>query len=162
MWLFFDAMYADELSKCVQCIHLHSNSVSKTTTESLDAAKNCEDSEETSIEKSIRTEAQPILPPGYQISHCLAEGGIGRVYLIVNPDTKDCLAAKVVNVYGQNCQRSNMKTEVNVAQIRADLRQEAELQRRLKHPNIATLYGIRQAIFSSFYLVVVYIFMLSD
>nr|CAH8875698.1 unnamed protein product [Trichobilharzia regenti] len=136
-------MYADELSKCVQCIHLHSNSVSKTTTESLDAAKNCEDSEETSIEKSIRTEAQPILPPGYQISHCLAEGGIGRVYLIVNPDTKDCLAAKVVNVYGQNCQRSNMKTEVNVAQIRADLRQEAELQRRLKHPNIATLYGIR-------------------
>lgn len=83
------------------------------------------------------------MPPGYRISHCLAEGGIGRVYLIVNPDTKDCLAAKVVNVYGQSSLRSNAKTEVNVTQVRAELRQEAELQRRLKHHNIATLYGIR-------------------
>ncbi|KAK4475361.1 hypothetical protein MN116_002424 [Schistosoma mekongi] len=134
-------MYADELSNSVQSIDLQDTVQS--TKESLDAATCSEDSDETSIQKSIKTEAQPILPPGYQISHCLAEGGIGRVYLIVNPDTKDCLAAKVVNVFGQSSLRSNPKTEVNVAQVRADLRQEAELQRRLKHHNIATLYGIR-------------------
>ncbi|CAH8634349.1 unnamed protein product [Heterobilharzia americana] len=134
-------MYADELSNSVQSIDLQESTI--LTRKSSVGATSSEDLEETSIEKSIKAEAQPILPPGYQISHCLAEGGIGRVYLIVNPDTKDCLAAKVVNVYGQSSHHRHPKTEVDVAEVRADLRHEAELQRRLKHPNIATLYGIR-------------------
>ncbi|TGZ71029.1 hypothetical protein CRM22_002870 [Opisthorchis felineus] len=132
-------MYCEELSNSVQSIDLHDSSgLKKRNTDSLPVS---EDSEETTIAKIIQREGKPILPPGYQLSHCLAEGGMGRVFLVVNPETKDCLAAKVVSVYGRMLSVKN--AEENVAKIRADLRQEAELQRRLKHHHVATVYGIR-------------------
>ncbi|VEL16002.1 unnamed protein product, partial [Protopolystoma xenopodis] len=107
--------------------------------------------------QKIKAEAASVLPPGYKLSHCLAEGGIGRVFLVVNPTTKDCLAAKVVYIYGKigsplhhNAISSSKATPQGypclasrAAQIRADLKQEAEIQRRLKHHNIAAAYGIR-------------------
>ncbi|KER20211.1 hypothetical protein T265_11182 [Opisthorchis viverrini] len=142
------SMYCEELSNSVQSIDLHDScGLRKRNTDTLTAH---EDSEETTIAKVgppililliIQREGKPILPPGYQLSHCLAEGGMGRVFLVVNPETKDCLAAKVVSVYGRMLSMKN--AEENVAKIRADLRQEAELQRRLKHHHVATVYGIR-------------------
>ncbi|KAF7256611.1 hypothetical protein EG68_05890 [Paragonimus skrjabini miyazakii] len=139
-------MYCEELSNSVQSIDLHDSlSVQQKTSVAGLSQSLSEDSEETSIAKTIQSECKPILPPGYQLSHCLAEGGMGRVFLVVNSKTKDCLAAKVVNVYGRNGRNvtSTSNAEANVARIRTELRQEAELQRRLKHHHIATVYGIR-------------------
>ncbi|THD26480.1 Non-specific serine/threonine protein kinase [Fasciola hepatica] len=136
------SVYCEELSNSVQSIDLHggSSAFSNRTTDTLTGS---EDSEESSIEKAIQVEAGPILPPGYQLSHCLAEGCMGRVFLVVNPQTKDCLAAKVVNVLGRCGSASVLSPEKRAAKLRAELRTEAELQRRLKHHNIATVYGIR-------------------
>ncbi|VDP90755.1 unnamed protein product [Echinostoma caproni] len=135
------SVYCDELSNSVQSIDLHGASALSTRT--TDTLTSLEDSEESSIEKAIQAEAGPILPPGYQLSHCLAEGCMGRVFLVVNPETKDCLAAKVVNVLGRSGSSSLLSPEKRAAKLRAELRTEAELQRRLKHHNIATVYGIR-------------------
>ncbi|CAL8103196.1 unnamed protein product [Calicophoron daubneyi] len=134
-------MYCEELSNSVQSIDLHDNSALRQ--KPGDECLLSEDSEETSILKSIKAEGKPILPKGYHLSHCLAEGGVGRVFLVVNPETKDCLAAKVVNVLRREGPLSMERTENEVVKLRADLRQEAELQRRLRHHNIATVYGIR-------------------
>lgn len=136
------SVYCEELSNSVQSIDLHKGS-SILTSKTTDTLPGSEDSEESSIERAIQGEAGPILPPGYQLSHCLAEGCMGRVFLVVNPQTKDCLAAKVVNVLGRCGSASVLSPEKRAAKLRAELRTEAELQRRLKHHNIATVYGIR-------------------
>ncbi|CAH8588793.1 unnamed protein product [Dicrocoelium dendriticum] len=136
-------IYCDELSSSVQSIDLHDCSALKQKN-STSASLSLGDSEETSIAKTIHAEGKPILPPGYILSHCLAEGGMGRVFLVVNPETKDCLAAKVVNIRNRGTNASSATdSDTRTTKIRAELRQEAELQRRLKHHNIATVYGVR-------------------
>lgn len=75
---------------------------------------------------------------------------MGRVFLVVNADTKDCLAVKVVNVFRKLTGRMNVcrsgEIEDSAKRVRQELRYEAELQRRLDHPHIANVYGVRYVV----------------
>ena len=86
--------------------------------------------------------------PGYELRREIGRGGSARVYLARQLHPERDVAVKVVEVAGEPSARGSARGRPSQEQVANRLLREADVLRRLRHPNIVSVYdaGVHEGV----------------